>query len=393
MTRSLRDIWHYAWTTILVEMTDEEVAWLARAHGHPPLLDKRRTTMIVSRVQILAGLFALLTPLWIIVDVAAFPREVWMPLVAARLVATAAFGAITLLASRMNSMHDAYRTLAMLFAVPTVFYLFSYQHMAQFDLHGMQAAFSTGYAFLPFVMMAGLAIFPLTLLENLAFITPLLAMQLLSGVLRFPTLDWPPFAAAFWLLLLIGGVAILAGLSQLAFIIVLVREAIRDSMTGCFSRQSGQELVELQFNQAARSNTPLAIAFIDLDHFKQINDNFGHEAGDAVLVAAAARIRLELRASDMLVRWGGEEFVLIMPNTTDELACLALERLRLAGLGKRPDGTPVTASIGIAERMADETATWRQLIEVADARMYEAKQTGRDRLVGCNWQACAAAFA
>lgn len=375
---------------MLVEMSAQEIRWLLSKHQHISLLDKRRTAMIVSRVRLIAALFAILTPLWIFVDIAAFSREVWLPLVIARVAATLAFALITLLAIRMQSIVDAYRVLAMLFLVPTAFFLFSYQHMAQFDLHGIQQAFSTGYAFLPFVMLAGLSIFPLTLKENIAFVSPLLFMQIVAGILRLPVLDWPTFAASFWLMILIAGVSVLAGLSQLAFMIVLVREAIRDHMTGCFSRQSGEELLELQFELARRSGNPLAIAFIDLDHFKQVNDRFGHETGDAVLVDAATRIQKHLRTGDMLVRWGGEEFLLIMPNSSPEMACVGLQRVREKGLGLRPDGTPVTASIGIAERLHDRVdEDWRQLIEKADLRMYAAKQAGRDRIVGCQPAAAA----
>lgn len=382
MTRPLRDIWHHAWTSILVEMSSQEIRWLLSSRQHISLLQKRRTTMIVSRVRLISALFAILTPLWIVVDISVFPREVWLPLVLTRIAATVAFGMITLLASRMHTMADAYRVMAMMFAVPTAFFLFSYQHMAQFQLHGIEQAFSTGYAFLPFVMLAGLSIFPLTVLENIIFIAPLLLLQLLAGLMRLPVLDWPTFAASFWLMLLIAGVSVLAGLSQLAFIVVLVREAIRDHMTGCFSRQSGEELLELQSVMSLRNGTPLTVAFLDLDHFKQVNDRFGHEAGDAVLIAATLAIQKHLRLGDMFVRWGGEEFILIMPNSTMEMALLALERVRKAGLGLRPDGTPITASIGIAERIDDHLDDWRALVEKADARMYEAKQGGRDRIVG-----------
>lgn len=367
---------------MLVEMSAQEIRWLLSARRHIAPLEKRRTTMIVSRVRLIAALFALLTPLWIIIDIAAFTREVWLPLVLGRVAATVAFGMITVLAIRMRTMADAYRVLSMLFAVPTAFFLFSYQHMAQFQLHGVELAFATGYAFLPFVMLAGLSIFPLTLLENIIFISPLLLLQAVAGVMRLPVLDWPTFAASFWLMLLIAGVAVLAGMSQLAFIIVLVREAIRDNMTGCFSRQSGEELLELQFVMSLRNGTPLTVAFLDLDRFKQVNDRFGHDAGDAVLTGAAQAIQTHLRLGDIVIRWGGEEFILIMPNTTPETARIALDRVRQAGFGLRPDGVPITASIGIAERIHDHLDDWRTLVEKADARMYDAKQGGRDRLVG-----------
>jgi diguanylate cyclase (GGDEF)-like protein len=165
--------------------------------------------------------------------------------------------------------------------------------------------------------------------------------------------------------------------------IVLVREAIRDSMTGCYSRNSGEELLELQFILSTRNATPLSLVFMDLDHFKQINDRFGHDAGDNVLIKTSAAIRSELRTGDILIRWGGEEFVLILPNNTEQQACLALDRLRKSGLGLRPDGTPVTASMGVAERIADHVQTWQDLVEKADTRMYQAKQMGRNRVIAC----------
>lgn len=381
MRNRLANLWYQAWSLILVEMAPQEINWLVSGRHHITLLTSRRVIMIVSRVRLMAGLFAVLTPLWIIADVLAFSRAVWADLVLARLATTLAFMAILFSLRKTNTLWDAYRGLAMLFAVPTAFFLFSYQHMAQFEMHGVEAAFATGYGFLPFVMLAGLSIFPLTLLESISFALPLLGMELLAALMQISRLDWPPVAATFWLLMLIAAVAALAGVSQLAFMIVLVRESIRDGLTGCFSRQSGEELLELQFILARRSTTPLSIAFIDLDHFKVVNDTWGHDAGDKVLVDAVAHIKSTLRVGDILIRWGGEEFVLVMPNTSAPKALTALHRMKAAGLGARPDGTPITASIGLAELQADGMEDWPQLVEVADARMYIAKHTGRDRIV------------
>lgn len=379
--RFLRKLWQQSWSLILVEMSVQEVGWLMRPRGHISLLAKRRTNIIVTRARLTAGLFAALTPLWIVFDIASFPPEIWKGLAIARLAATMGFIGILLMLRRMDTIRDAYLALGLLMAVPMAFFLFTYLYMAQFNLYGLQAALSTGYAFLPFVVVAGLSIFPLTLIESLSFAAPVLGMQLIAAMLRSPALDLPTMATAFWLLALIGGVSAMAGLSQLAFMIVLVREAIRDNMTGCYSRNSGEELLELQFTLATRNNTPLSLVFMDLDHFKQINDRFGHDAGDKVLVNTSASIRNELRTGDILARWGGEEFVLILPNSTAQQAFQALERLKASGLGFRPDGAPITASIGVAERIADGAQAWQDLVEKADARMYQAKQSGRNRIV------------
>lgn len=369
--------------SLKAELNRQELGWLLRPRGHITLLAMRRTAIIVTRVRLFAALFAVLTPLWIVIDVMAFPAEVWRNLVLARILATLAFGIVLFRCGRMDSMADAQKALASLMAVPAAFFLFTHAHMAQFDLYGLQHAFALGYAFLPFVMVAGLSIFPLTLLESLLFAVPTAAVQFAAAALLWPNVDWPLVAGVMWLLLLIAAVSTLSGLSQLAFMIVLVRDAIRDRMTGCFSRSSGEELLELQFILANRIKTPLSVAFLDIDRFKRVNDRFGHEAGDRVLADVAAHMRGHLRTGDMLIRWGGEEFVLVMPNVDTGQACRALARVRQGGFGQTPDGAPVTVSVGVAERLADAAESWKDLVERADARMYEAKQAGRDRIVGC----------
>jgi diguanylate cyclase (GGDEF)-like protein len=374
---------------ILIEMSAEEVLWLFWPAGHLSLMSARRAMVILTRARLVAGLFAILTPLWIVIDMRVFPPEVWHGLAWARVVASIAFGAILLLPLRAERIADAYKGLAFLLAVPCAFYLFTYEHMAQFELSGLQGAIATGYTFLPFVMLAGLSIFPLTLVECIAFALPMLMMPVLAEIFGSSGVDLPGLGVKFWLLLLIVSVSSLAGLSQLAFMIVFIREAIRDGMTGCFTRNSGEELLELQFVLSSRIHAPLSLAFIDLDHFKRVNDSFGHDAGDTVLKQATLRLRQHLRAGDMLVRWGGEEFVLIMPNTTARNACLGLQRVCEAGLCMAPDEQRVTASIGVAERQTDGSDTWQQLVEIADARMYEAKKAGRNRLVGCDGEVLA----
>ena len=368
------------------ELDRSEFVWLLSPHTHFQLLTRRRATMIVNRVRILALLFGVLTPLWTLIDYFVFPTSLWLSLAALRVSASIAFFSIVLCYKPAGRMGDAYRAIGLLFAVPTLFYVASHQMLAGMQLSGLSSAIATGYAFLPFVLLAGLSIFPLTLLESLMVSSPILVAHLLSGYLNWPTLEWPSYAGAFWLMTLITGVSALAGISQLAFMIALVRQAIRDPLTGAFSRRSGEEILDLQFALAERNNRPLAVAFIDLDHFKSVNDNFGHESGDQLLRAAAHSLALALRRSDTLVRWGGEEFILILQDTRSESAHHFLERIRAQGLGLRPDGAPVTASIGVAERALDKCNDWQHLLELADRRMYHAKSSGRNRVVGCDQQ-------
>lgn len=164
----------------------------------------------------------------------------------------------------------------------------------------------------------------------------------------------------------------------------LSRLAITDWLTRAYNhRYLGPRMIE-EVERARRHGDPLSIALMDLDHFKDVNDRFGHDAGDVVLRAFADRVRDEVRRHDVLVRRGGEEFVLLMPETTSAEALLVAERVRerMAGepieIGRAGGPARVTVSIGIA--------TWRgepaeALAQRADAAMYEAKRAGRNRVV------------
>ncbi|WP_036666186.1 GGDEF domain-containing protein [Paludibacterium yongneupense] len=363
------------------EVSPNEIGWLLSPRLHLPLLKQRRALMISNRVRLFAALFALLTPLWIVVDVATLPSRLWVELAMLRLTTSAAFFWLVWQQPRVGRLTMAYRGMGVLFMLPSLFYLLSNQLLASHHLFGLAAAIGTGYAFLPFVLLAGLAIFPLTLLENLAFAFPILCVYALSFAFNWATVSAPAFGGQFWLLLLLTGVASLASMSQLAFIIALVNQAIHDPLTGCFSRRSGEELLNLQMISARRSQTALTVAFLDIDQFKSINDQFGHEAGDRVLRQIQPRIAACLRRGDTLVRWGGEEFLLLMPHVDMDQALLALERLRQFGLGARPDGSPLTISVGLAERIRDDVRDWKALVDIADSRMYRAKRSGRDRIV------------
>jgi diguanylate cyclase (GGDEF)-like protein len=172
-----------------------------------------------------------------------------------------------------------------------------------------------------------------------------------------------------------------AAMSQLRLLSALVLQAMRDPLTGCLRRESGTELLELQFLLAARHGAPLGVLFADIDRFKRVNDEFGHETGDRVLAEVAASLRGALRESDVLVRWGGEEFLAFLPHASRAEATALIDRLRARGFGRMPDGRAVTLSIGLAEYPSDRSAHALDLVALADQRMYAAKQAGRNRFV------------
>ena len=375
------------------DIRGEEIAGLMHPSAHSPLLARRRAEMIISRVRLVAMIFAVLTPLWIAVDVLVFALPLSAMLPAGRLATTLCFVALAMSYSVSPYMKDAYRALFIMFLIPTAFFIYSHLLLADFENQGGAAVIAAGYAFLPFVLVAGLSVFPLTALEGIVFSMPVLFSSALVAAMQGNQMNWNTHLAAFWLLMLIAATATLAGMSQLSFMTALVRQANHDPLTRCFNRASGEELFNLQFSIAKRNATPLTVVFADLDHFKSVNDNHGHDAGDRVLTAAVNAIRGTLRGGDALVRWGGEEFLMVLPNTDSTSAIALLERLRARGLGQRPDGKPLTASFGVAERMADCAKDGQRLIEIADRRMYRAKESGRDRWIcdGDTGQACEAA--
>lgn len=154
--------------------------------------------------------------------------------------------------------------------------------------------------------------------------------------------------------------------------------AITDHLTGLANRRHFAELLEKHFSQAVRYGFDLTCCMCDLDDYKQFNDTLGHQLGDQVLVITADIIRSSLRSSDVAARYGGDEFVLVLPHTSVERGLAAGERIRqqLASESGRKDGLgrTVTMSVGVASLEADRPANADALLSMADRALYAAKE-------------------
>jgi diguanylate cyclase (GGDEF)-like protein len=167
----------------------------------------------------------------------------------------------------------------------------------------------------------------------------------------------------------------------------LAREQLRartDDLTGLHNRRYFFELAEREFSLARRHGRALSLIMIDIDHFKRINDTFGHQSGDAVLAHVAQIAAAHRRTGDIVARYGGEEFVLLLPETTAEHALVVAEQLCRA-VGAADLDTPggratLTISGGVAGLGAD-TQSLEELIRQADRAMYAAKAQGRNRVM------------
>ncbi|WP_168204202.1 transporter substrate-binding domain-containing diguanylate cyclase [Aliikangiella coralliicola] len=156
--------------------------------------------------------------------------------------------------------------------------------------------------------------------------------------------------------------------------------SITDPLTKIFNRLKMDQVLITELNRAERYRRPLSIIMIDLDHFKRINDNYGHIIGDLVLFRAAQELRNNLRHNDLLGRWGGEEFLVICPEADSNEATTVAEKLRNSLKSTRFDQVKqVTASFGLTTWQPGDTQ--QQIITRADNALYEAKRLGRDRVV------------
>lgn len=159
--------------------------------------------------------------------------------------------------------------------------------------------------------------------------------------------------------------------------------ALHDGLTNLLNRRALHDHAEAELSRAARNASPFSIILLDIDHFKSVNDRFGHAAGDAALRLVAGTLTQQVRAYDAVGRWGGEEFLILLPNTALTEARAAAERVREAIEGVRlplavGGEVQLTASLGVATLSG--TTTVNDLTQQADTALYRAKQLGRNRV-------------
>ena len=155
--------------------------------------------------------------------------------------------------------------------------------------------------------------------------------------------------------------------------------AITDALTGIFNRRKFDLTLERELKRADRYRAPLSLIMLDIDHFKRINDTYGHHAGDAVLVLLAKLISDNIREPDVFARWGGEEFVVLTPNTNAESAWQLAEKLRaVVEASSFPGIVGLTCSFGVTELVEADSPD--DFINRADNALYQAKASGRNKV-------------
>jgi diguanylate cyclase len=239
--------------------------------------------------------------------------------------------------------------------------------------------------FLAFLMFTTRKAMFASILVYIMLLIPTIVLVLINGMRSFEVIDLHAllqihFSHAIYIPLL-SGITLLkeqyvgANARANAF----AQLATTDYLTGAANRRSAEQSLDQAISRAKRYQRDLSIILLDIDSFKQINDTYGHSAGDHVLIQLVQIIRTQLRSSDVCGRWGGEEFIIIAPETSAAQALLFAERLRaqVASHDIFPTGR-FTASFGVSSMKPDDTVA--SLVKQADQALYLAKQNGRNRV-------------
>ena len=366
-------------------MSKDVFSWLASpvfsVKNQSQSLRMARSELIVNRAQTCLGIVAALMVAWVPVDYLFMDMQAFWLLAFGRFSLAALFVGLILFLSKPYTRATAYALLSFMVLMPILFSYAAVHVLTIYPSSLEQDFILSAYRNLPVLAIMLLAFFPLTLLEAAGLAASVFIIALLAG---FDIAQHT--APAFYfsqLLLIITALVIVAfaNVSQLWFMSKFVHLSSNDLLTGCLRRDYGMAMLERIFALSRRNDMPLCLVFLDIDNFKQINDFFGHKAGDEALTVIGQKLQKVLRQEDLAVRWGGEEFVLLLPNTNLDAFESVLERIRKEGLGERPDSKPIKASFGVVEMLTDNIESVDGFIQKADTRMYRAKKKGRNKII------------
>ncbi len=339
-----------------------------------------RAEYIYMRLRLLSWVFALLAIAWVPVDVLFTPNEVLGKILGLRFAYSGFFLMLGIWATHPQSLFYTRLRVAFFVLIPCVFYVSSRLIFSEHaDLQGVLI----GYSFLPYLTVTLLAVFPLVLLEGLIY-TLLVALSFVGTEYYLGNLQDISTLGNIWLLTLLAVISMWAQLSQLQMLLRLYREASRDALTGLVNRGVINKWLKPEIRRARENNQALSAMLIDLDFFKRVNDTYGHLAGDQVLKDFAALLKSQLLGFNLIGRYGGEEFLVILPRLNAVETVELAERIRQrchANTTHSISGETIkyTVSIGVSQLRKDDTMS--ALIDRADKGLYRSKEEGRDRVV------------
>lgn len=336
-----------------------------------------RSEYLRTRLATICLIFVLLTPFWTVFDWFLLPKQALYVVLPARgvmfvgLLLTFWASKKTNASARMNLFLSG-----MTLALPALFYAVVLISLSYIIPHSL-----IGYSFIPFLLVGMLSIFPFTLVESLTLGLGLLLLQLFSGFITAS-----PFSAQslqnLWLLFALLSVVMTSNHFHLSLLLRLYRQATHDPLTGLLNRVALERHTEQIESQEPRPST--AVVLLDLDKFKQINDTYGHSVGDQVLRVFAGMLKSESNKNEMICRYGGEEFLVIIVNITKKEVLAEAERIRLITEKLELhtlEGMPFHISVSQGISMLRPEEKIKDAIRRADERLYMAKRKGRNCVV------------
>ena len=360
----------------------EQLLDLLSPDEHPVFLQEHRSRLIIDRVRFLATILALLMPLWLVVDALLLPHSELMPIVVIRLLSAGGFALLARSWRFPVTQRNSWIAIGLLLVnLPITFFVSAHILLSMPVTDSGRLAIQL-YALLPYIAIGLLALFPLTALEG-AMLTLPLALITITGWSYYANADMLQLLPTVWLLFIALGIVFFASTLQLQYMISLISRSDFDPITGALTRRSGMENLVRALERSIMNDENLSVALLEVDDAQSIIAEYDYATYDHVVQEAADILREDLRQNDQLVRWGDKRFLLILPGTHCDGASITVERIRSRGIGTLPDGKPVTASIGVVERLSDAIGDMPTLIQLLDRRREQAEREGRDRAILC----------
>ncbi|WP_062662059.1 GGDEF domain-containing protein [Grimontia celer] len=352
---------------------------LLTARSHAAAFNTTRATYLRTRIVALCYIWAALCALWIPVDALLLNESVTtLAIFRLKLCAVLLFiGWTTNQRSTLNACRNAMFALVVSL---NMFYMLT-NHQLGYP-HNIDA-FSYCYNLLPFVYVVILTILPLTVKESVCVMLITAASQIYVDIQSGALLSFDTIAL-YWLQTVVGILVIWAQTSKLHMMLRLYRHATLDPLTGVYNRRMLLTLAKRDFENTRTKSRPYSVLLMDLDRFKRVNDRYGHHAGDIVLQAFTQAVQETQRKSDIFGRFGGEEFILFLPQCSADNAQLVADRImtRVRDMGIEVEGVSeplkVTTSIGISTSLC-KSDDLSLILEQADQALFKAKNGGRDQ--------------
>ncbi|NRA56096.1 MAG: GGDEF domain-containing protein [Gammaproteobacteria bacterium] len=343
-----------------------------------------RNNYVIERLQLMILFFVITVPLSAVFDYFLFDQVLANLLMIDRIVLSFSLLGLVVVIKQRTSIYVTRLCLALAFCFPMLFYVAS---TVSLEANLPTTEIPVSFVMMPYLIIAMLGLFPLTVIGGLLLLLVILVPML---VVEFGlnSTDLVGFSDQLWLFIMFGGISLWLQTGQLVMLMKLYRESTVDPLTGLINRRVLMRQLEQVSNLKSEKASNYSVLMCDLDHFKRINDGYGHMIGDKVLVLFAQILKTQLRQLDIISRVGGEEFFVVMPNINEQQGVEIAERIASVtrnALVESIDGqkVKVTVSIGVTQYRQGESIS--SVFNRADQLLYRAKTSGRDSVM-CDQQ-------